>query len=50
MHFAYSNDESQRDSGLHPGVARVASPARTELPWVDVVEDFNPNGDLCKSD
>jgi hypothetical protein len=38
MYFADSNFESQRDSGLQPRVAR------NELPWVAVVEDFNPNG------
>jgi len=38
-------NESQRDSGSKPKVARVASPARTELPWVNGDKGFpNPNG------
>jgi|GEM_PF-344818 len=37
--------ESQKDSGSKPRVARLTSPARTELPWVNVVQNFfNPNG------
>ena len=38
MPFAHSNEESQRDSGLQPRVARH------ELPWESGTQLHNPNG------
>jgi hypothetical protein len=38
MNFANSHDESQRDSGLQPRVAR------NELPWESESQTHNPNG------
>src|SRR5688572_5495246 len=39
--------QSQRDCILQPRVARLASPARTELPWECPSEHSNPNGDAA---